>query len=93
MGKLVKDEKIPSVRDLAKQLTINPNTVQKAYVELTSRGFFYTVLNKGNFVADITDQLKKQQVDNLYKKLIPIAQDLIKTGETKQDIKKFIEEI
>lgn len=92
-GKLEKDQKVPSVRELAKQLTINPNTVQKSYSELTERGFFYVSLNRGNFVADVTDELKKGQLNGLYKRLNPIALDIIKIGGTKQEIKDFIDSI
>ena len=92
-GQLVKDQKVPSVRELAKQLTINPNTVQKAYVELTERGFFYVQLNRGNFVAELTPELKKQRTDLLYQQLQPIALDLLKIGESKATIKEFIDQI
>ena len=44
------NSKIPSVRDLSEQLTLNPNTVQKAYRELEREGYIYTVSGKGTFV-------------------------------------------
>ena len=43
--------KIPSVRELSGQLTLNPNTVQKAYRELEREGYIYTVSGKGSFVS------------------------------------------
>ena len=52
-GVLVPDEKIPSVRNLAVELSINPNTIQRAYAELEKQGYIYTVKGKGNFVADL----------------------------------------
>ena len=55
-GILKPDEKVPSVRELAKELTINPNTIQKAYRELESRGYFYSVSGLGNFVAAPSDK-------------------------------------
>ena len=45
-------EKLPSVRELASQLAINPNTIQRAYRELESEGYIYTVAGKGTFVAE-----------------------------------------
>ena len=42
-GSLKKDERVPSIRDLAKTLGVNPNTVQKAYRELEEKGYFYTM--------------------------------------------------
>ena len=52
MGALPQDEPLPSVRALASELSINPNTVQRAYVELERRGFIYSIKGKGNFAAD-----------------------------------------
>ena len=45
------DEKLPSVRDLARQLAINPNTIQRAYRELELSGYLYSVPGKGNFAG------------------------------------------
>ena len=50
-GVFAPDEKLPSVRDLAQQLAINPNTIQRAYRELELSGYIYSVAGKGNFVA------------------------------------------
>ncbi len=50
-GVLKPDDKIPSVRSLAIDLSINPNTIQKAYQELERQGFIYTVKGRGNFVS------------------------------------------
>lgn len=55
------DEKIPSVRQLAIDLSINPNTIQKAYAELERTGFIYTVKGRGNFAADIAKLLPEMQ--------------------------------
>ncbi|MCE4047631.1 MULTISPECIES: GntR family transcriptional regulator [Bacillaceae] len=49
-GVLKADEQLPSVRTMATQLTINPNTIQKAYRELEVRGYIYSVQGKGSFV-------------------------------------------
>ncbi|SHI42337.1 GntR family transcriptional regulator [Dethiosulfatibacter aminovorans DSM 17477] len=46
------DEKLPSVRELATMVRINPNTIQKAYKLLESKQFIYSVPGKGNFVAE-----------------------------------------
>lgn len=45
------NEKLPSVRELASRLAINPNTIQKAYRELETEGYIYTVSGKGTYVA------------------------------------------
>ena len=49
-GHLKKDDKMPSVRELAGLLTINPNTIQKAYKALEKDGYIYSVSGRGNFV-------------------------------------------
>ena len=56
-GVLSQDEKMPSVRSLAVDLPINPNTIQRAYAQLESQGYIYTVKGKGNFVSDRTQLL------------------------------------
>ena len=51
-GAVAPDEKLPSVRAMAAQLAINPNTIQRAYAELEAEGFIYSVPGKGSFAAD-----------------------------------------
>lgn len=50
-GLLKPDEKLPAVREIAKQLGVNPNTVQKAYAQLESAGFIYSIPAKGSYVS------------------------------------------
>ncbi len=47
------NEKLPSVREMASTLAINPNTIQRAYRELESEGYIYTIPGKGTFVSEI----------------------------------------
>ncbi|WP_340006928.1 GntR family transcriptional regulator [Paenibacillus sp. FSL K6-0276] len=56
-GILQTDEQLPSVRTLSQQLTVNPNTIQKAYRELEREGYIYSLQGKGSFVAP----MKKEQ--------------------------------
>ena len=51
-GALAGGEKLPSVRELAGQLAINPNTIQRAYRELEQEGYLYSVPGKGSFAAE-----------------------------------------
>ena len=51
-GVLPQDAQLPSVRSLATDLSINPNTIQRAYGELERQGYIYSVKGKGSFVAD-----------------------------------------
>lgn len=58
-------EKLPSVRELASQLAINPNTIQRAYRELESEGYIYTLAGKGTFVAENKDIYDDRQSELL----------------------------
>ena len=59
LGKLTKDEKLPTVRQLAKQLAINPNTIAKAYRQLEQEGIIVTKPGTGAFVANLDSNLSK----------------------------------
>ncbi|KAB0576467.1 GntR family transcriptional regulator [Fusobacterium naviforme] len=50
---LKQDDPLPSVRTLATELSINPNTVQRAYIELERQGYIYSVKGRGSFVSDM----------------------------------------
>ena len=54
-GTLQAGDKLPSVRELSKAITVNPNTIQKAYRELERQGYIYTTSGVGTFVADKRD--------------------------------------
>ncbi len=66
IGAVKTDDKIPSVRELAQTLTINPNTIQKAYKDLEAEGIIYSVKGKGNFIAP----LDKSSIDPRRKELL-----------------------
>ena len=55
-GVLREGEKLPSVRELAGSLAINPNTIQRAYRELEQQGWIVSVSGKGSFVCDVPSQ-------------------------------------
>lgn len=54
-GALQPGSRMPSVRQLAMELSINPNTIQRAYMQLEQEGLIYPVKGKGNFISDIGD--------------------------------------
>ena len=79
-GALQEGEKLPSVRTLASQLSINPNTIQRAYEALEREGYVYSLPGKGSFVAprrDVDDQRKQQ----LLKTFEDSARELLFLGE------------
>lgn len=51
-GGLEPNSKLPSVRTLAMDLSVNPGTIQRAYVQLEQDGYIYTILGRGNYVTD-----------------------------------------
>ena len=59
LGRLVKDEKLPTVRQLAAQLAINPNTIAKAYRQLEQEGIIITKPGSGAFIANLDSNLSR----------------------------------
>ena len=88
-GVLPPDERVPSVRELAKMLTVNPNTIQKAYRELETRGYFYTVLGQGNFIAVPETNA---EVTALLTQLRETAQELRYRGVSTEEMMTAIKE-
>lgn len=64
---LTENEKLPSVREMAASLAINPNTIQRAYRELENEGYVYTITGKGTFVAKVSPITLDRQKDLLDK--------------------------
>lgn len=90
-GVLAPDEKIPSVREAAAQLVINPNTIQKAYRELESEGYIYSVPGKGSFVSD-NDEARSQRKRELFQRLDKTAAELTSIGVTMEEITAHLSE-
>lgn len=63
-GALGENSPLPSVRNLAAELSINPNTVQRAYIELEREGYIYSVKGKGSFVSPL-DDIKDRKCEEL----------------------------
>ena len=91
-GVLVADEQLPSVRELAVSLTVNPNTVQRAYKTLETEGIIYSIRGKGNFVSDIP-KADKTQIDALYDSLRDVLKELVFYGEEKDKIDNMVKNI
>ena len=90
-GVLPPGSKLPSVRELAGQLAINPNTIQRAYRELEADGYILSVAGKGSFVAqagNLAEQQKKQAVDAFR----AAAQQLRQLGLTQEQLAQLLTE-
>ena len=79
-GELKADDKLPSVRSLAKELGINPNTIQKAYTELERQGIIMTLQGRGSMVLADKSSLADERVESLKTKLTEIAAEMITAG-------------
>lgn len=79
------DSKMPSVRQLAVDLAINPNTIQRAYMELEQEGFIYPVKGRGNFVANV-EQIRNQSLNTYYEELDKIIEKGVGLGLSEQQI-------
>ena len=92
-GVVKQGEKVPSVRDMAKTLTVNPNTVQKAYRELESQGYIYTVLGQGSYISAPPQEGDAKEIAALYRRIKNDVQELLFRKEPKDKIIDFIEKI
>lgn len=86
------DDKLPSVRELSVTLTVNPNTVQRAYKQLETDGFIYSVKAKGNFVAPF-EKTDSKRTSELYGEIKALVKELKFMGESESSVKKFISDI
>ena len=89
---LAPDEQLPSVRELSVSLTVNPNTVQRAYKTLETEGVIYSVRGKGNFVANLPEA-DKRVLDGLYASLEEVVRELAFYGEPKRRIENVLNKI
>lgn len=90
-GILEADTQLPSVRNLAMELAINPNTIQKAYADLERKGYTYSVKGKGNFVSK-TEALQKEKKMDIIKKIKELMTEAKKLGINMEEIKEVIEQ-
>lgn len=90
IGILKKDEQIPSVRELATSLGINPNTVKKAYTELERRGVTKTISTKGTFISNNTKKIVDEKIEEKIKSINNIIKEIEQLGLTKDEIIKKI---
>lgn len=88
-GALPPGSRLPSVRELAGQLAINPNTIQRAYRELEADGYILSVAGKGSFVAQV-DRIAEQQKKQAVSAFRAAAQRLRALGLTDAQLAQFL---
>lgn len=86
-------EKLPSVRDIASEASVNPNTMQKALTELEKTGLVFSKRTSGRFITEDTIMIKDMK-DNLAKeKIINFLKSMKKIGFTQEETVKLVENI
>ena len=90
-GQLQPGEKLPSVRALAAQLAINPNTIQRAYNELEGEGYIYSVPGKGSFAAGNpgADEARRKELETQVRELVA---ELRYLGVTAEELSALVKE-
>ena len=80
MGVWAPGEQLPSVRSLASELGINPNTIQRSYAELEREGLTYTVSGRGCFVEDDLEAIQTKKASETLEKLESVLKELKDSG-------------
>ena len=91
-GVLEQDSQLPSVRSLARDLGVNPNTIQKAYQDMENEGIIYSVAGKGSFVNDI-NSVKQKEVGQAFDHLEAVLKQLKDAKADKAQILRCVERI
>ena len=89
-GALPAGSRLPSVRQLAMELSINPNTIQGAYMTLEQEGLIYPVKGKGNFVAE-TQQIQEKSKEDFRKEFLELVRRGINTGMTEEELMTLVQ--
>lgn len=90
-GILAEGDKLPSVRELASELAINPNTIQRAYRELEAEGWIASVTGKGSFVCGAPRQ-EDPATEALWQELDAVTTKLAEAGISRQAILQYLKQ-
>lgn len=92
LGVLEPDSQLPSVRELAMELSINPNTVQRAYAELERQGIVYCIKGRGNFVAGINNLLQ-QHTEEIKTQLLELIKKAKKANISEEELITLVKQL
>ncbi|AIQ33943.1 GntR family transcriptional regulator [Paenibacillus sp. FSL R5-0345] len=92
-GILQTDEQLPSVRTLSQQLTVNPNTIQKAYRELEREGYIYSLQGKGSFVAPMKKEQNEAKKAEVRDALLRLMAEAVYFGFTAAEISSLYKQV
>ncbi len=90
-GKYKPGDKLPSVRDLASEASVNPNTMQKAFSELERTGLVYTQRTAGRFITEDTELIDELKKDFAKEKITEFIDLMQKLGFSKEEILALIQ--
>lgn len=83
-GVLQPESQLPSVRSLAVELSLNPNTVSRAYGELEARGVIYSLPGRGNFIAASSERLLAAAEQQTIRRLVEVCRDVVSLGQPRE---------
>lgn len=86
------DEQLPSVRQLAMDLSINPNTIQKAYSMLDAKGMTYSVKGRGIFVSSDYQKAKDTRIQVIKEDILDLTKQAESLGVTRTQVINWIDE-
>ncbi len=89
-GALPAGEQLPSVRALAMELSVNPNTIQRAYSELERRDVIYAAKGRGNFVSDSIEGLRTRRLDEIGAKIAALIKEARRLGVTEEQLRGWM---
>jgi GntR family transcriptional regulator len=90
-GAIAADEKLPSVRELASTMALNPNTIQRAYRELESEGYIYSIAGKGSFAA-VQKETYDRHKSGLFEQFDKTVHELLTLGVEKEELCERIDQ-
>ena len=92
-GVLQRDDQVPSVRQLAQELAINPNTIQKGYAELERQGVIYSLKGRGSFVGSSLQELRTVQQKELLEQLTALSTDLYRLQVPQEEVCAVVQQV
>ncbi len=93
IGLINADEQLPSVRSLATELAINPNTIQRAYAELEKKGITYSVPGKGSFLAKSQNSIVQDRTAEIAERLADIINESKKLAMRLETFQNMVSEL
>ena len=84
-------QKLPSVRDMSKQMEVNPNTVQRAYVEMEREMLVYTKRGQGTFIVDEPEIVFKLRQEMVLDRVATFVKEMEEFGFSHDELCKVIE--